>query len=802
MSSFASLILDFKHGLRILARSPGFAVMAILTLALGVGAATAIFSVVNGVLLKPLPFRAPAELVQIFETNQRSNEFATSEATFLDMRAQSQSLADVAAVRYDSRNVDSASVGAGDPEQIPVGAVSASFFSLLGVQPALGTGFGADDDAAGHPSSRIVLTDALWHARFAGNRDIIGKTIRLDGQSYVIAGVMPPHFDFPDKMRAYIPLGADPSHSRSQHILSAMGRLKPGVTLTQASADMSALALRLGQEYPESNRNWGIRLASMQEILVGPTVARTVWVLWAAVMLLLAMACVNVANLIMARATTRQHEITVRVALGASRRRILSQLLAESLPLSLAGGALGVLFASLGVDLLRRLGTENVPRLDEIAIDGRVLAFAGITAVASALVFGLLPLLQLSSSELRPAIGSGARHTQGRAGRRTIDGLVATQMALALVLLVGAGLMMRSFFALTRVDPGFRSDHVLEVGVALSPAAYKPPQMIQLYHAIDQELGALPGVDAVGAMSIAPESDGNTYTRFLVSDRPQRDDEFLMANWRSPTAGVFRALGIPLLRGRMLTDADYSLDSRAALVNATAAKRFWPDADPIGKTITPYARKDLHYTVVGVVGDVRDVALATPPDAAVYLSGRNWQSMTFMLHTAGDPMALAAAARERVHEVNPNIPVTLTTLDATLSTSIAQPRFAGTMLAIFSWVALTLAMMGIFSVISFSVAQQTREIGIRMALGAQPGDVLRMVLRRGLVLTVIGLAVGVAGALACTRLLASLLYAVGATDPLVFAGVTLLIALVALGASWLAARRATAVDPMIALRAD
>src|SRR6185312_8633217 len=395
----------------------------------------------------------------------------------------------------------------------------------------------------------------------------------------------------------------------------------------------------------------------------GPTVARTVWVLWAAVMLLLAMACVNVANLIMARATTRQHEITVRVALGASRRRILSQLLAESLPLSLAGGALGVLFASLGVDLLRRLGTENVPRLDEIAIDGRVLAFAGITAVASALVFGLLPLLQLSSSELRPAIGSGARHTQGRAG--------------------------------------FRSDHVLEVGVALSPAAYKPPQMIQLYHAIDQELGALPGVDAVGAMSIAPESDGNTYTRFLVSDRPQRDDEFLMANWRSPTAGVFRALGIPLLRGRMLTDADYSLDSRAALVNATAAKRFWPDADPIGKTITPYARKDLHYTVVGVVGDVRDVALATPPDAAVYLSGRNWQSMTFMLHTAGDPMALAAAARERVHEVNPNIPVTLTTLDATLSTSIAQPRFAGTMLAIFSWVALTLAMMGIFSVISF-----------------------------------------------------------------------------------------------------
>jgi len=362
--------------------------------------------------------------------------------------------------------------------------------------------------------------------------------------------------------------------------------------------------------------------------------------------------------------------------------------------------------------------------------------------------------------------------------------------------------MMKSFFALTRVDPGFRTDHILEVGVSLSPTAYTPAQMIQIYHAIDQQLAALPGVDAAGGISIAPESDGNTYTRFLVSDRPQREDEFLMANWRSPTAGVFRALAIPLIRGRLITDADYRLDSRVALVNQTAARRFWPDADPIGKMVTPYARKELHYTVVGVVGDVRDVALNTAPDAAVYLSGRNWASMTFMVHAAGDPMTLAGAVRERVRGVNPNIPVTLATLDQTLSKSIAQPRFAGTMLAIFSWVALTLAMMGIFSVISFSVAQQTREIGIRMALGAQRGDILMMVLRRGFLLTVIGIAIGLGGALACTRVLTSLLYTVGATDPVVFAGVTLLIAFVALAASYIAARRATAVDPMISLRAD
>ncbi len=792
-----SFFLDFKHGLRILLRSPGFTLMAVVTLGLGVGAATAIFSVVDGVLLKPLPYRAPDRLVYLFETNKQSDEFSTSEATFLDMRAQSQSLADVAAVRYDTRNVDSD----GDPEQLAIGAVSANFFALLGVAPALGGGFERDDDAAGHPSARIVLTDGLWRARFAADANVVGLTIRLDGQSYVVVGVMPPRFDFPDHMRAYVPLGANPANSRSQHVLSAVGRLKPDVTLAQARADMSALALRLGQQYPESNRNWGMRVVGFADYLVGPAVARTIWVLWAAVMLLLAMACVNVANLLMAKATTRQHEITVRVALGASRRQILSQLLAESLPLSLAGGGLGVLLASLGVDLLRRLGGENVPRLDEVAVDGRVLAFAAVTAAASALVFGLLPMLQISASELRPAV-AGGRATAGRAGRRTIDALVATQMALALVLLVGAGLMMKSFLALTRVDPGFRSDHVLEVGVALSPTAYKPEQMIQIYHAVDRELATLPGVDAVGGVSIAPESDGNTYTRFLVSDRPQRDDEFLMANWRSPTAGYFRAMGIPLVRGRLVTDADYTLDSRVALVNVTAARRFWPDADPIGKMVTPYARKELHYTVVGVVGDLRDVALATPPDATVYLSGRNWPTMTFMVHSAGDPMTLAAAARARVHAVNPNIPVKLASLEETLSTSIAQPRFAGTMLAIFSWVALTLAVMGIFSVISFSVAQQTREIGIRMALGARRGDVLWMVLGRGVVLAAIGIAAGLTGALACTRVLASLLFGVRATDPAVFAAVTALLALVALAASWLAARRATAVDPMVALRAE
>ena len=792
-----SFLVDLKHGLRILLRSPAFAAMAVVTLALGIGAASAIFSVVSGVLLKPLPFADPDRIVAIFETNSQTNAFSTSEPNFLSMRAESRSLSDVAALRWDTRNL----VSDGDPQQLNVVAMSTNLFSLLGVSPARGAGFSADDDRPGHPATRIILTDALWRSRFGADPNIVGRAIRLDADAFTVVGVMPPRFDFPGGgVHAYVPLGADPSTARAQHLLAAYGRLARRVSLSQARADMDALALRLGQQYPESNRNWGIRLITLQESIVGPTVERTVWVLWAAVMLLLSMACVNVANLVMAKATTRQQEITIRAALGASRWRILRQLVAESLPLSLAGGALGVALAAAGVAVLRRLGTENVPRIDEIAVDGRVLAFAVASAAASALVFGLAPLVQLRSSELRPAIGSGGRTTGGRTRRRTIDALVAAQMALALVLLVGAGLMMKSFFALTRVDPGFRSDHMLEVGVALSPTAYKPPEMLQIYRRIEQELGALPGVDAVGATSVAPESDGNTYTRFIPSDRAMRDDEFLMANWRSVTAGYFRALAIPLLRGRMLTPGDYDLDSRVALVNAAAAKRFWPNDDPIGKVVTPYARKELHYTVVGVVGDIRDVALATPPDATVYMSGRSWPQMTFLVHTSAQQRSLGAAVRDRVRTVSANIPVTLTTLDETLATSVAQPRFTGTMLAIFSWVALALAMMGIFSVISFSVAQETREIGIRMALGAQRGDILWMMLRCGLLLAIVGIVIGVGGAIGCTRLLASLLFAVGATDPSVFAAVTALLALVALGASFLAARRATAVSPMEALR--
>jgi putative ABC transport system permease protein len=793
----ATFWLDLKHGLRMLARAPGFAIMAIVTLGLGVAAATAIFTVVNGVLLQPLPFQQPDRLVQMFETNQRTDQFSTSEPTFLDMRTQTKAFADVAAFRYDNRNLESD----GDPQQLSVAATSTNLFALLGVAPALGSGFLPDDDVPAHPAPHIVLTDGLWRSRFGARRDIIGHTIRLDDQVYTVVGVMPPRFDYPGGgVVAWTPLGADPASRRADHRLTPIARLKPGVTMAQTRDDLNALAQRLGQLYPDSNRNWGMRAIPLLESIVGPPVARTVWILWAAVMLLLAMACVNVANLLMAKATTRQHEVTVRAALGASRARIARQLVTESLPLSLAGGLLGVALAWVGVAVLRRLGTENVPRLDEIAIDGRVLAFAAATAVGSAIVFGMAPMLQLSSSELRAAIGSGGRTTAGRARRRAIGGLVALQMALALVLLVGAGLMMKSFIALGRVDPGFRTDHMLAVRVALSPTQYKPEQMVALYRRLDAELQTLPGVDAAGGISIAPELDGNAYTRFLVSGRVQDDNEFLMANWRSPTPGVFRALGIPLLRGRMETDADYDPNQRVALVNATAAKRFWPDRDPIGQIVTPYARKELHYTVVGVVGDVRDVSLDTPPDAAVYLCGRSWPAMTFLAHTHGDPMALAAAVRERVHTVGPSIPFTLTTLEKGLATSIAQQRFAGTVLAIFSWVALTLAMMGIFSVISFSVAQQTREIGIRMALGAQRRDVLFMVLRRGLVLAGAGIVVGVAGALACTRVLSSLLFAVRPTDPGVFAAVTLLLGLVAIGASWLAARRALRVDPMVALR--
>ena len=793
----ASFLLDLKHGLRGLKRAPGFAAMAILTLALGVAAATTIFSVVSGVVLAPLPFRAPDRLVQIFETNQRTDSFTTSEPTFLDLRTQTRTLADAAAFRYDSRNLESD----GDPEQLSVAAVSTNLFQLLGVAPALGPGFDADDDRPGHPAAHLVLTDRLWRGRFGARADIIGHVIRLDGQAYTVTGVMPPGFDYPGGgLVAYSPLGANPASSRANHWLTPIARLRDGVTLAQARDDLHALARRLGERYPDSNRNWGMRVITLAESIVGPPVARTIWILWAAVMLLLVMACVNVANLLMAKATTRQHEVTVRAALGATRARIARQLLMEGLPLSFAGGFVGVLLASAGVSLLRRLGGDSVPRLDHVAVDARVVAFAGAIAVGSAILFGMAPLVQLAAAELQPAIGGAGRTTSGRARRRAIDALVAIQIAVALVLVVGAGLMMKSFVALVRVDPGFRADHVLAVRVSLSPTQYKPDEMVQLYRRLDAALATVPGVDASGGVSIAPELDGDTYTRFLVSDRPQNDDEFLMASWRSTTPGYFRALAIPLVRGRAETDSDYDPSQRFALINQTAARRWWPDGDALGKVVTPYARKELHYTVVGVVGDVRDVSLDTRAEPTVYLLGRSWPAMTFLLHARGEPRSLAGVVRDRVRSVGATIPFTLTTLDEAMSASIAQQRFAGTMLALFSSVALLLAMMGIFSVIAFSVAQQTREIGIRVALGARRGDVLLLVLRRAVALVAVGVAVGLAGALACTRVMASLLYSVRATDPLIFALVTALLALVALAASALAARRALRVDPMVALR--
>ena len=529
---------------------------------------------------------------------------------------------------------------------------------------------------------------------------------------------------------------------------------------------------------------------------------RTVWILWAAVMLLLAMACVNVANLLMAKATTRQHEVTVRVALGASRARILRQLLTESLPLSLAGGALGVLLAWLGVELLRRLGTDYVPRIDEIAIDWHVLVFAALAAAGSAVVFGLAPLVQLSSSELRPAIGSGGRTTSGRTRRRTIEGLVALQMAMALVLLVGAGLMMKSFFALTRVNPGFRTSHILEVGVALSPTQYKADQMIQVYKTIDRELSSLPGVDAVGAISIAPESGNDTYTRFVASDWPLNEDEFLMAHWRSPTPGYFRALAIPLVRGRLMEEADFSLDRRNAIVNQTAAKRWWPDADPIGKTVTPSARKDLHYTVVGVVGDVLDVTLNAEPDAMVYLLGRNWPAMTFLVHTAGEPTALAGAARERLRQVNPNIPD-----DA----RHARPHAGdvGGAAALRQHDAGDLLVGGVDAGDDGHLQRHLVLGGAADARNRHPHGARRAAARR--------LAHGARArrradgdrnrgrARRRVRLHARARQPAlqrRAIDAGVYAAVTLLLALVALGATYLAARKATRVEPSVALRYD
>ncbi|MFN2567519.1 MAG: ADOP family duplicated permease [Gemmatimonadaceae bacterium] len=792
----AELRQDFTYALRYLRTNPAFGLAAVLTLALGIGASTTIFGIANAVLLRPLPFRQPEQLVRIWETNPSSDQFSASDPNYLDWRARTRSFAEMAAYRWGSMNL----VGSGEPEQLTVIGVTHTLFPLLGVSTRHGRTFTADEDRPGGATRVVVLTDGLWQRRFGGDPGVVGRTLTLDGRPYTVIGVMPAGLRFLDDAELWYPLAPDPTSNRSNHTLGVVARLRPGVTLDQASADMRSVARQLAQQYPESNGEWGVRLASFRDWLIGPEVRDRIVALLVAVGLLLLMACVNVANLLLARASTRRREMGVRAALGAGRGRIARQLLTEGMTLSVLGALVGVALAAVAMPVLRRVGGDAVPRLDEMSLDWPVVAFAVAASVTTGLLFGLAPAVHASRAALHDVLRSGTRV----AGTGRLRGtLVVGSIALAMLLLVGAGLVATSFVRLMRVDPGFDPEHVLVASISLPPERYPNDQIAAFHEQAMARINAVPGIRAAGMINIAPFSGGSTAIPFTVVGRPPaRPGEYSQAAWRSVTPGYFEALGIRLRRGRLLEESDAAKGPPVIVISDSMARAFWPGEDPIRRQIQTQGSQRA-FTVVGVVTDVRTQTLGDEPEPVMYFSYRqvSWRSMWLVVRAVGAPASVAGAVRREIWAIDRTLPIAnVQPLEELVSEVAAQPRLTMMIFGLFASAALALAVIGVYGVVAYSVSQRTREFGVRMALGAQPARIVRGVLRHGLGLAAFGIAIGLAAAYALTRFIAAILYGTEPTDVVTYAGVSLLLAACAALASLAPARRASRVDPVQALR--
>jgi putative ABC transport system permease protein len=788
-----------------LRKSPGFTTVAVIALALGIASTTAIFSVVDTVLLHPLPYPDSNRILSVSESQRSTGEggAAVSPANYLDWAAQNHAFSYMAASRSWPLNL----TGGDRPERVRGTVTTADFFSLVGARPILGRTLLPDDNRPGNDHV-VVLSYGLWKRRFGSDPGIVGRNLTINGEPHVVVGVMPPNFNPDEYGELWLPSrwgvpvnlltpNEDPRPARDTHYLHAWARLKPGVSLQQAREEMSAIARRLEKQYPDSNEDAGVSLISMQDDMVSD-IRPVLWILLVAVAFVLLIGCANVANLLLARATTRSREVSLRAALGASRMRLIRQLLTESVLLALMGGVVGVLLAVWAVPALLAMSPPDIRSFTTIGVNREVLGCNIAVSMLSGILFGLAPALHASRGNLSKGLKDGERGSAGGHGK-TRSALVIAEVGLSLVLLVGSGLLIRSFTRLMQMDPGFDPDHLLVFSVGLPPAT-APQQQDAFYRQVVERLEALPGVQSAGAVSRLPLAGGNSDRGFQLPG----DNKRYNADIRVAAPTYFQTMGIPLLKGRGLTEQDAQSSAQVAVVNDAFARSVLPGQDPIGKYILNFGPSPNRIQIIGVVGNVRHVGLETAPRPEAYLpfGQAHWPSAFMVVRTnVSDPLALTSAVQSAVWNVSKDVPLAdIRTMQDVIANSTLRRKFTMLLLAIFAGLAMLLAAIGLYGVMSYAVSQRTHEIGIRMALGAQKTDVLRMVVRQGMGLVALGLVLGVVASVAATRLMAGLLFGVSATDPATFSVVAILLASVALAANYVPARRAAKVDAMVALR--
>jgi predicted permease len=808
-------IQDLKYALRVLRKSPGFSFVAVLVLALGIGANTAIFSVVNAVLLRPLSFEDPGRIVHVWHVPPARQfpgmtRFSVSAANYLDWHKQNHVFQQMAIYSGASMNL----TGGGKPEFVRAVTVSSDYFAVLGVKPMLGRTFLPGEDQLGH-EHEVVLTHAFWQSRFGGDQSIIGRQITLNDQPYTVVGVMGPKFMYPAwEQRMWIPLAWTPKEAavRGEHHSMVIARLKPDVGIKEAQTEMATISDRLARQYPEDDKDWGALVVPLREDIVGD-VRPALLVLLGAVAFVLLIACANVANLLLARALSRTKEVAIRSALGASRVRLLQQLLFETIILALCGGLAGLLVAKFGIDLMVRFLAQQLPRSTEIALDSRVLAFTLAISVVTGIIAGLAPAWRLSKANVNETLKQGLGRSGDSGGNRTRAALVVCEVALSLMLLAGAGLMIRSLWNLRQADPGFDPHNVLTTSLPIPGTKYQTPQSeINFWSRVLERIRALPGVESAGLVDDLP-FNGGSHQPIAVEGRPPVPmSEQPEVDVRVASTGYLRAMRVPVVRGRDFTDSDTADRPGVILISEAMAQRFWPGEDALGKRLTLTFSPEKIRQVVGIVGDVKlDGLDQTEKNSALYVpltqlsvpANGEWRSFGFemVVRTASAPGNLAPAVTNAIHEIDSEQAVLHTmTMEDFMAESVSQQRFNMMLLAAFAGLALLLAAMGIYSVLSYAVRRRIREIGIRMALGAQIRDVLRLVIFEGMKPALIGLGIGVAGALLVGRVMAGLVFGVKTTDPLTFISVSGLLMTVALLATILPAYRATKVDPMRTLR--